>query len=112
MISRAPSAELAPNQTDRDRLPPYAVLDRILEAYVELDQPIADIVATTGFEARTVHRVAAMVLAAEFKRRQGAPGPAITCKTFGRDWRYPMTSGMERVRVSDTIGGIREGGSA
>jgi len=93
VISRAPSAELAPNQTDRDRLPPYAVLDRILEAYVELDQPIADIVATTGFEARTVHRVAGMVLAAEFKRRQGAPGPAITCKTFGRDWRYPMTSG-------------------
>jgi len=95
VISRAPSAELAPNQTDQDRLPPYPVLDRIIEAYVEFDQPIADIVSATGIDERTVRSVAGMVFSAEFKRRQGAPGPLISRKAFGGNRRYPITSGWD-----------------
>jgi len=93
VIDRPPSAELAPNQTDQDCLPPYALLDRIIELYVEEDRPISDIVDATGLDERMVRRVAGMVLNAEFKRRQGAPGPRITRKAFGRDRRYPITSG-------------------
>jgi NAD+ synthase (glutamine-hydrolysing) len=92
IIDRPPSAELRPNQTDQDSLPDYEVLDRIITAYVEDDLPIADIVAM-GIDERQVRRVAGMVLTAEFKRRQGAPGPRITRKAFGRDRRYPITSG-------------------
>jgi len=92
IIDRPPSAELRPDQTDQDSLPPYDVLDRIITAYVEQDWPIADIVAL-GIEEKLVRRVAGMVLAAEYKRRQGAPGPRITRKAFGRDRRYPITSG-------------------
>lgn len=93
IIDRPPSAELAPDQTDQDTLPPYDLLDRVIEAYVEQDRPIAEIVDETGLEERMVRRVAGMVLTAEFKRRQGAPGPRITRKAFGRDRRYPITSG-------------------
>ncbi len=93
VINRPPSAELAPDQIDQDTLPPYRLLDRIIEAYVEQDQPISEIVDATGIDERTVRRVAGMVLSAEFKRRQGAPGPRITRKAFGRDRRYPITSG-------------------
>ncbi|MBS3743399.1 MAG: NAD+ synthase [Wenzhouxiangellaceae bacterium] len=93
VINRPPSAELAPNQADRDTLPPYRLLDVIIEAYLEQDRPISEIVDSTGIEERTVRHVAGMVLSAEFKRRQGAPGPRITRKAFGRDRRYPMTSG-------------------
>lgn len=93
VISRPPSAELAPDQTDQDTLPPYELLDRIIEAYVERDQPISEIVEETGIDEKTVRRIAGMVLSAEFKRRQGAPGPRITRKAFGRDRRYPITSG-------------------
>jgi len=92
IIDRPPSAELRPNQTDQDSLPDYEVLDRIITAYVEDDLPIADIVAM-GIDEKQVRRVAGMVLTAEFKRRQGAPGPRITRKAFGRDRRYPITSG-------------------
>jgi NAD+ synthase (glutamine-hydrolysing) len=92
IIDRPPSAELRPDQTDQDSLPDYAVLDRIITAYVEDDLPIADIVSL-GIDERLVRRVAGMVLTAEFKRRQGAPGPRITRKAFGRDRRYPITSG-------------------
>jgi len=92
VIDRPPSAELAPNQFDQDKLPPYPVLDEIITRYVEQDQPISEIVAA-GFEETTVRRVAGMVLGAEYKRRQGAPGPRITRKAFGRDRRYPITSG-------------------
>jgi len=92
VIDRPPSAELAPGQTDQDKLPPYDVLDDIITRYVELDQSIAEIAAADADEA-VVRRVAGMVLAAEFKRRQGAPGPRITRKAFGRDRRYPITSG-------------------
>ncbi len=93
IVERLPTAELAPNQKDEDRLPPYPLLDRIIEAYVEEDQPISEIVERTGLEEKMVRKVAGMVLNAEFKRRQGAPGPRITRKAFGRDRRYPITSG-------------------
>ncbi len=92
VIDRPPSAELAPNQLDSDSLPPYDVLDRIIVAYVEQDQSIEQIVETLQIEEKVVRRVAGMVLAAEFKRRQGAPGPRITRKAFGRDRRYPISS--------------------
>ncbi|MCH8479209.1 MAG: NAD+ synthase [Wenzhouxiangella sp.] len=92
VISRPPSAELRPDQLDQDSLPPYEVLDDIIVRYVEQDQPISEIVAA-GIDEATVRRVAGMVLAAEYKRRQGAPGPRITRKAFGRDRRYPITSG-------------------
>lgn len=93
VIRRPPSAELAPGQKDQDSLPPYDVLDRVIEAYVERDESIVEIVESTGIDEATVRRVAGMVLSAEFKRRQGAPGPRITRKAFGRDRRYPITSG-------------------
>ncbi|NBB92391.1 MAG: NAD+ synthase [Gammaproteobacteria bacterium] len=92
VIDRPPSAELAPNQLDQDKLPSYDVLDDIITRYVEQDQSIAEIAAVDADEA-VVRRVAGMVLASEFKRRQGAPGPRITRKAFGRDRRYPITSG-------------------
>mgnify|MGYP006266940413 CR=1 FL=1 len=93
VIERAPSAELAPGQTDQDTLPPYELVDRVIELYVERDRPISDIVDQTGIDEREVRRVAGLVLQSEFKRRQGAPGPRITRKAFGRDRRYPITSG-------------------
>ncbi|MDT8437990.1 MAG: NAD+ synthase [Wenzhouxiangellaceae bacterium] len=93
VIERPPSAELAPGQKDEDSLPPYPLLDRIIELYVEQDRSIHEIIDDTGLDERMVRRVAGMVLNAEFKRRQGAPGPRITRKAFGRDRRYPITSG-------------------
>jgi len=92
VISRVPSAELRPNQTDQDSLPPYDVLDQVLHRYVELDWSIKKIVAD-GFEENMVRRVAAMVLRNEYKRRQAPPGTRITHRAFGRDRRYPVTSG-------------------
>lgn len=92
VIDRPPSAELAPGQVDQDSLPPYDILDLILELYVEQDASIADIVEA-GFEEETVRRVAGMVLRNEYKRRQAAPGTRITSRAFGRDRRYPITSG-------------------
>jgi NAD+ synthetase len=93
VIERPPSAELKPDQRDDDSLPPYPLLDRIIELYVEGDRPISDIVEETGLDETMVRRVAGLVLMAEFKRRQGAPGPRVTRKAFGRDRRYPITSG-------------------
>ncbi|RFF29459.1 NAD+ synthase [Wenzhouxiangella sediminis] len=92
VIERPPSAELRPDQTDQDKLPPYDVLDDIITRYVEQDQSIAEI-AEADADEKIVRRIAGMVLASEFKRRQGAPGPRITRKAFGRDRRYPITSG-------------------
>jgi NAD+ synthase (glutamine-hydrolysing) len=91
VITRAPSAELRPNQTDQDSLPPYEVLDPIIEAYVEEDRPIADIVAL-GYDEATVRRVVAMVDRNEYKRRQAPPGIKITPRAFGRDWRLPIVN--------------------
>ena len=91
IIERAPSAELRPDQKDEDTLPPYDVLDAILERYIELDRSTAEI-TSEGFDAETVNRVARMVDRNEYKRRQGAPGIKITERAFGRDRRYPITS--------------------
>jgi NAD+ synthase (glutamine-hydrolysing) len=92
VIERAPSAELRENQTDQDSLPPYDVLDAILERFIENDcstQALID----SGFERATVERVVRMVLRNEYKRRQAAPGPRVTRRAFGRDRRYPISSG-------------------
>ena len=96
IIERPPSAELAADQRDSDRLPPYEVLDPILESYVEHDRSPQDIIAA-GFEAATVARVVAMVDHNEYKRRQAAPGVRITRRAFGRDRRYPITSGYREM---------------
>jgi len=95
VFERPPSAELAPDQRDTDTLPPYAVLDPILERYVELDQSAEDIIAA-GFDEAVVRRVLHMVDRNEYKRRQAAPGVRITPRAFGRDRRYPITSGYGR----------------
>jgi NAD+ synthase (glutamine-hydrolysing) len=91
IIRRPPSAELRPNQTDQDTLPPYEVLDGILEAYVEEDRPLEDIVAL-GFDEPTVRQVISMVDRNEYKRRQAPPGVKITPRAFGRDWRLPISN--------------------
>jgi NAD+ synthase (glutamine-hydrolysing) len=91
VFTRPPSAELRPGQTDQDSLPPYEVLDAILECYVESDMGVADIVAR-GFDAATVKRVIAMVDRNEYKRRQGAIGIKITPRAFGKDWRLPIVN--------------------
>jgi len=91
IITRAPSAELRPNQTDQDSLPPYDVLDAILSRYMEEDQSVDDVVAA-GFERATVERVARLIKVNEYKRRQAPVGIRITHRAFGRDWRYPITS--------------------
>ena len=92
VIERPPSAELAADQRDDDDLPPYAVLDPILEMYIEKDLAPEQIVAA-GYDASVVRRVVAMVNRNEYKRRQAPPGVRITRRAFGRDRRYPITSG-------------------
>lgn len=91
VITRPPSAELAPGQKDQDSLPPYAVLDEIITAYVEQDQSLADMI-NAGYDAETVKRVVTLIDRNEYKRRQGAVGPKVTRRNFGRDRRYPITS--------------------
>jgi NAD+ synthase (glutamine-hydrolysing) len=91
IITRAPSAELRPDQTDQDSLPPYDVLDAILEAYVEQDRAPADIVAQ-GLPPGDVRKVVRLIKINEYKRRQAAVGIRITPRGFGKDWRYPITS--------------------
>ncbi len=93
VIERPPSAELAPDQKDSDSLPPYEILDEILLRYIEQDQSTMDIIQA-GFDADTVRRVARMVDRNEYKRRQAPPGVRITRRAFGRDRRYPITSGF------------------
>jgi len=92
VIDRPPSAELRNNQLDQDSLPPYDVLDAILERFVDRDESQAEIVGA-GFDEATVRRVARLVLGSEYKRRQSAPGPKITTRAFGRNRRYPISSG-------------------
>ena len=91
ILTRAPSAELRPNQTDQDSLPPYEVLDAILALYMEDDRSVEDIIAA-GFERATVERVTRLIKVNEYKRRQAPVGIRITHRAFGRDWRYPITS--------------------
>ena len=94
VIDRPPSAELAPDQKDEDSLPPYAVLDRILERYVERDMS-ANAIIDEGFDPDTVRRVVRLVDLNEYKRRQAPVGVRITRKAFGRDRRYPITSSWQ-----------------
>jgi len=93
VLERPPSAELAPDQQDTDSLPPYEILDPILMRYVEQDQGAEEIVAA-GFDEATVRRIVGLVDQNEYKRRQAPPGIKITPRAFGRDRRYPLTSGF------------------
>ena len=100
VMTKPPSAELRPNQKDSDSLPPYDVLDAILEGYIEQDLGVAEI-AERGLDAELVRRVVTLVDRAEYKRRQAPPGPKVTVKAFGRDRRLPITSRWrEAERVS------------
>jgi NAD+ synthase (glutamine-hydrolysing) len=92
VITRPPSAELRPDQSDQDSLPPYEELDAVLTRYVEQDWSIARIV-DDGFDETMMRRVAGLVLLNEYKRRQAPPGVRVTHRAFGRDRRYPITSG-------------------
>ncbi len=92
VLTRAPSAELKPNQTDQDSLPPYDILDAILERLIEEQMPVSEIIAA-GYERETVEKVSRMLYRSEYKRRQAPPGVKITTMSFGRDRRYPLTNG-------------------
>ncbi|MBU2740570.1 MULTISPECIES: NAD+ synthase [Acidithiobacillus] len=92
VLTRPPSAELAPDQQDQDSLPSYEVLDAIIAAYVENDRSAAELIAS-GFAADTVQRVLKLIDRAEYKRRQAAPGVRISTRAFGKDRRYPITNG-------------------
>jgi NAD+ synthase (glutamine-hydrolysing) len=96
VMTKPPSAELRPDQKDTDSLPPYEVLDPIVEAYVEDDLGADEIVERGIGDEATVRRVAAMIDGAEYKRRQAAPGVKITPKAFGRDRRLPITNRYRR----------------
>jgi NAD+ synthetase len=91
VIDRAPSAELRPDQTDQDSLPPYDVLDAIIERFMEHDRSPESIIAE-GFDPVQVRRVVHMIQANEYKRRQAPVGVRVTPRGFGKDWRYPITS--------------------
>jgi NAD+ synthase/NAD+ synthase (glutamine-hydrolysing) len=94
-LTKAPSAELRPNQTDQDSLPPYEILDDILQRHIERHQPADEIVAA-GFDRATVERVLRLVHAAEFKRKQAAPGLKVTDRAFGTGWRMPIAKRLTR----------------
>jgi NAD+ synthase (glutamine-hydrolysing) len=96
VIARPPSAELRPGQSDQDSLPPYEILDQVLQRYVEQDWSVTQIIED-GFDADMVRRVARLVLLSEYKRRQAPPGVRITHRAFGRDRRYPITSGWKEM---------------
>jgi NAD+ synthase (glutamine-hydrolysing) len=102
VLERPPSAELAQDQKDSDSLPDYAVLDPILERYIERNQSVETITAA-GFDAAVVMRVAGLVDRNEYKRRQTPPGVRITRRAFGRDWRYPITSGYQNFQLDDAF---------
>ena len=94
ILTKAPTAELKPNQSDQDSLPPYEVLDDILECLIEHRMGVEDI-ARRGHERATVNRIWRMLETAEYKRRQAAPGVKITARAFGRDRRYPITNAFK-----------------
>lgn len=91
ILTRAPSAELRPDQKDQDSLPSYEVLDGIVERYMEQNQSITQIIAA-GFDEQSVEKVTRLIKLNEYKRRQAPPGVRVTTRAFGRDWRYPITS--------------------
>ena len=94
VLDREPSAELRPEQKDTDSLPPYEILDAILEAFIEEDLSVDEIVSR-GFDRAVVGRVLDMVKRNEYKRRQSPPGIRVSRRAFGRDWRYPITNGYQ-----------------
>jgi NAD+ synthase (glutamine-hydrolysing) len=94
VLERPPSAELAPDQTDQDSLPPYDLLDQLLSLYIEQDKSAHEIIEA-GFDEEMVHRVIRLVDLNEYKRRQAAIGTRVTQRGFGRDRRYPITSGWQ-----------------
>jgi NAD+ synthase (glutamine-hydrolysing) len=100
ILTRAPSAELKPGQTDQDSLPPYDILDEIITRYMQEGQAIADIVGA-GFEESIVRQVVRMIRTSEYKRRQSPVGIRVTHRSFGRDWRYPITN-----RFREEIAGL------
>ena len=100
VLERPPSAELAPDQKDTDSLPDYAVLDAILERYIERDQSV-EMITAAGFDGAVVARVTGLVDRNEYKRRQAPPGVRITQRAFGRDWRYPITSGYQNLQLDE-----------
>jgi NAD+ synthase (glutamine-hydrolysing) len=91
IITRPPSAELRPDQKDQDSLPDYEVLDAIVERYMENDQSIEDIIAA-GFARADVEKVTRLIKINEYKRRQAPVGIRVTHRSFGKDWRYPITN--------------------
>jgi NAD+ synthase (glutamine-hydrolysing) len=91
IITRPPSAELRPDQKDQDSLPPYEVLDEIVSRYMEEDQSAAEIIAA-GFDRAAVEKVTRLIRMNEYKRRQSPVGIRVTHRSFGKDWRYPMTN--------------------
>jgi NAD+ synthase (glutamine-hydrolysing) len=91
ILTRAPSAELRPDQKDQDSLPAYEILDAILVKYMEQDQSIESIIAE-GFKSEDVEKVTRLIKINEYKRRQSPIGVRITQRAFGRDWRYPITN--------------------
>ena len=116
IIARPPTAELRENQTDQDSLPPYDLLDAILERLVEREEPLATIVAG-GFDREVVARVDRLLNIAEYKRRQAAPGVKVTSRNFGRDRRYPITNkfrddGQPQRKPDDTLVSRAAKGSA
>ncbi len=98
IIEKPPTAELRPDQKDADSLPPYEVLDDILECLIEGEMPQKDIVKR-GHDAETVARIQHLLYIAEYKRRQSPPGVKISAKNFGRDRRYPITNGYRDKRT-------------
>jgi NAD+ synthase (glutamine-hydrolysing) len=104
ILTKAPSAELRPDQTDQDSLPPYDVLDDILQRHIEQHQPAGEIVAA-GFDPATVRRVLRLVRGAEFKRKQAAPGLKVTDRAFGTGWRMPIAARphLEDVTAEKTL---------
>jgi NAD+ synthase len=98
VISKAPSAELRPNQKDEDSLPPYELLDRILFGLVDDEQSVAEVVAATGADRALVGDIESKLLRAEYKRRQAPPGVKLTRRNFGRDRRYPITNAFRTAK--------------
>jgi len=111
-LTKAPSAELRPNQTDQDSLPPYEVLDDILQRHIEHHQPADEIIAA-GFEPETVMRVLRLVRTAEFKRKQAAPGLKVTDRAFGTGWRMPIAARLPgegagpKIDLDSPVGAVR-----
>jgi len=92
IITKPPTAELRPDQKDEDSLPPYSLLDRILEALIEKEQSVAEAARTTGADEALVADLERKLLRAEYKRRQAPPGVKLGARNFGRDRRYPISN--------------------